>query len=72
MATRFIGMVVAFVWAFGLAWLFFKAVDMIIGMRTPADQEPAGLDIPEPAIESDLLFRIRGPLLYPGRVAYDL
>ena len=42
-----IGAVVAFVWAFGVAWIFFKALDMIMGLRSKPEDEIAGLDIPE-------------------------
>ena len=45
--AQVIGMLVAFVWAFGVGWLFFKALDKTIGMRTPPEVELAGLDIPE-------------------------
>jgi Amt family ammonium transporter len=46
-AAQLIGAGVAFVWAFGVAWLFFKAYDMTFGMRVPPEVELAGLDIPE-------------------------
>jgi Amt family ammonium transporter len=46
-AAQLIGAGVAFVWAFGAAWLFFKAYDMVFGMRVPPEVELAGLDIPE-------------------------
>ena len=42
-----IGAVVAFVWAFGVAFLFFKLIDKLIGMRTSPETELAGLDVPE-------------------------
>ena len=45
--AQIIGAVVAFVWAFGMAWMFFKLYDMVFGLRVPAEVELAGLDIPE-------------------------
>ena len=45
--AQIIGAVVAFVWAFGVAWLFFKAYDLVFGLRVSAEMELAGLDIPE-------------------------
>jgi Amt family ammonium transporter len=45
--AQVIGTVVAFVWAFGVAYLFFKFLDKIIGMRTSPEIELAGLDVPE-------------------------
>jgi Amt family ammonium transporter len=45
--AQVIGAAVAFVWAFGVAWLFFKAYDKFFGLRVPADVELSGLDIPE-------------------------
>jgi len=46
-AAQLIGAVVAFVWAFGVAWLFFKAYHATFGMRTSEETELEGLDIPE-------------------------
>lgn len=45
--AQVIGMAVAFVWAFGVSFLFFKLLDKIIGMRTSPEAELAGLDVPE-------------------------
>ncbi|HXH22806.1 MAG TPA: hypothetical protein VNN10_12335 [Dehalococcoidia bacterium] len=46
-AAQVIGAVVAFVWAFGLGWAFFKAYDLLFGLRVSPEVELAGLDIPE-------------------------
>jgi Amt family ammonium transporter len=46
-AAQVIGAAVAFAWAFGVAFIFFKAYDAVFGMRVPAEVELAGLDIPE-------------------------
>ncbi|MEO8457577.1 MAG: ammonium transporter [Chloroflexota bacterium] len=45
--AQVVGAVVAFVWAFGVAWLFFKGLDMIMGIRSKPEDEINGLDIPE-------------------------
>ncbi len=45
--AQVIGMVVAFVWAFGIGFVFFKILDKTIGMRVSPEAELAGLDIPE-------------------------
>ena len=45
--AQVVGAVVAFVWAFGVAWLFFKGLDMVMGIRSKPEDEIAGLDIPE-------------------------
>jgi Amt family ammonium transporter len=49
--AQVIGAVVAFVWAFGMAWLFFKALDKVIGLRSKPEDEIAGLDIPEMGLQ---------------------
>jgi Amt family ammonium transporter len=46
-AAQLIGAAVAFVWAFGVAWAFFKLLDLVVGMRVSPEEELAGLDIPE-------------------------
>jgi Amt family ammonium transporter len=45
--AQIIGAVVAFAWAFGISYLFFKALDKTIGMRVAPEAELAGLDVPE-------------------------
>ncbi len=64
--AQLIGGVVAFVWAFGVSWVFFKAYDRLVGMRVAPELELAGLDIPE-----------MGALPYlgdetPGQVAWPM
>lgn len=68
--AQVIGTVVAFVWAFGVSWLFFKAVDRIIGMRVSPETELAGLDVPElglPGYSADAE-PYRAPTPLPGSV----
>jgi len=45
--AQFIGVIVCFVYVFGLSYIFFRIVDKVIGMRTDAEVEVGGLDIPE-------------------------
>ncbi len=45
--AQIIGAIVAFVWAFGVSWLFFKAYHALFGMRVSPETELGGLDIPE-------------------------
>jgi Amt family ammonium transporter len=45
--AQLVGAAVAFVWAFGVGFLFFKACDLTIGLRSKPEDELAGLDIPE-------------------------
>lgn len=45
--AQLIGAAVAFVWSFGLAFAFFKALDWAMGIRVTADEEIAGLDLAE-------------------------
>jgi Amt family ammonium transporter len=49
--AQVIGAGVAFVWAFGVAFLFFKALDKVIGLRSKPEDEIAGLDIPEMGLQ---------------------
>jgi len=45
--AQVVGAVVAFVWAFGGSWIFFKILDRFVKMRVSPEVELAGLDIPE-------------------------
>ena len=45
--AQLVGMSVAFAWAFGVGFVFFKILDKVIGMRVSPEAELAGLDIPE-------------------------
>ncbi|MER3486545.1 MAG: ammonium transporter, partial [Chloroflexota bacterium] len=47
LVAQLIGGVVAFAWAFGASWVFFKALDAVMGMRVSPEEELKGLDIPE-------------------------
>ena len=48
LVAQAIGAIVAFAWAFGVAFAFFKVLGLIIGSnRVPASMEIEGLDIPE-------------------------
>jgi ammonium transporter, Amt family len=45
--AQVIGAAVAFIWAFGVAWCFFKLYDKVFGLRVSPETELDGLDIPE-------------------------
>jgi Amt family ammonium transporter len=45
--AQVVGAAVAFVWAFGLSFVFFKALDRVSKLRVSPEVELAGLDIPE-------------------------
>ena len=47
LATQAIGVVVAFVWSFGMAFLLFKLLSKTIGLRVAPEDELEGLDITE-------------------------
>jgi ammonium transporter, Amt family len=46
-AAQVVGAVVAFVWAFGASFIFFKVLNMFVKMRVSPEVELAGLDVPE-------------------------
>ena len=48
--AQVVGAVVAFVWAFGASYVFFKILDRFVKMRVSPEVELAGLDIPEMGI----------------------
>ncbi|VAW51571.1 Ammonium transporter [hydrothermal vent metagenome] len=48
-AVQFFGVVAAFVWAFGVGFIVYKAIDMMIGIRAPSLHEQHGLDYTEHA-----------------------
>ncbi len=60
--AQLIAVVVVFVWAFGLHWLFFKAQHTIMGIRSSAADELAGLDVTEMGILAYPDFAGSGPL----------
>jgi Amt family ammonium transporter len=45
--AQVVGAVVAFAWAFGASFIFFKILDRFVKMRVSPEVELAGLDIPE-------------------------
>jgi Amt family ammonium transporter len=45
--AQVIDVVVNFCWIFGLSWLIFKLIDLVIGMRVSSETELAGLDVHE-------------------------
>ncbi|HEB50047.1 MAG TPA: ammonium transporter [Desulfobulbus sp.] len=47
--TQLIGIGAAFVWAFGTAFILFKAIDIIFGLRISEEEELIGVDIAEHA-----------------------
>jgi Amt family ammonium transporter len=47
LVAQAIGGIVAFVWAFGVSYAFFKVVEKVMGMRVAPEVELAGLDVPE-------------------------
>ncbi len=49
MTTQIIGVVTAFAWAFGTAFILFKVIDMTMGLRVTEEEELEGVDIAEHA-----------------------
>ncbi len=45
--VQVVGVVVAFVWTFGMAFVLFKLIDKMVGLRVTAEEELQGLDIGE-------------------------
>ncbi len=45
--TQLIGIGACFAWAFGMALVLFKAIDLIVGLRVSPEEELEGLDIAE-------------------------
>lgn len=50
--TQLIGVVTAFVWAFGMAFVLFKIIKATIGLRVSQEEEIEGLDITEHGSEA--------------------
>ena len=50
MDAQLIGIGTLLVWAFGFSYVFFKIQHAIMGLRVNAEDEIAGLDIPETGI----------------------
>ena len=47
LGAQIIGMVVCFVYVFGISWVFFTLYKRLFGLRVSAETELRGLDIPE-------------------------
>jgi len=47
LVAQVIGGVVAFAWAFGVSYAFFKVLDRVVGLRVSPEVELQGLDVPE-------------------------
>jgi hypothetical protein len=47
LVAQIIGPVANFVFIFGASWLFFKLLDVTVGMRVSREVELEGLDVPE-------------------------
>jgi len=45
--AQIIGTATCFVFVFGASWVFFKAYDVVFGMRVSPEVEMEGLDVPE-------------------------
>ncbi len=45
--TQVIAIVVTWIYAFGMTWIIFKVVDLVMGMRASSEEESVGLDISE-------------------------
>ncbi len=50
LVAQVIGPVTGFVFVFGASWLFFKLLDVAIGMRVAPEVELDGLDVPETGV----------------------
>ncbi|WP_445476355.1 ammonium transporter [Methanococcoides methylutens] len=49
---QFIGMVLSIIWGFGISYIVFKTIDLVIGIRVSAADEIAGLDQVEHGIRA--------------------
>ena len=56
--SQFIGAGAAFLWAFGMGLVLFKAIDMAMGLRVTREEELRGLDIDEHGMEAYHGFQI--------------
>lgn len=50
--TQLLGIAAAFIWAFGTAFILFKAIDKTIGLRISEEDELLGVDIVEHGIQA--------------------
>jgi ammonium transporter, Amt family len=58
--AQVIGSLTLLVWAFGAAWVFFKIVDKLIGMRVAPEVEAEGLDLAETGVLAYPNFTLTG------------
>jgi Amt family ammonium transporter len=47
LVAQVIGTITCFAFVFAASWVFFKLLDMVVGMRVSAEMELEGLDVPE-------------------------
>ena len=66
LAIQAVGVVAVAAWVLPTAFIVFKTVDKIIGLRVSATEEQNGLDIEEHGIESYADFEIKGVTLHHG------
>jgi Amt family ammonium transporter len=65
LVAQVIGTVTCCAFIFGASWIFFKAIDALIGMRVSPEMELEGLDVPEMGVHG--YPEIQGPsTLLPG------
>jgi Amt family ammonium transporter len=62
LATQAIGVLTAFVWSFGMAFLLFKVIKASVGLRVSEEEEVEGLDISEHGSEAYPQDLVRGHL----------
>lgn len=60
LGAQIIGVIALLVWAFGLSWVFFKALDAVMGIRVSREVEIAGLDEPEIGVYAYPAFELIG------------
>ncbi len=47
LGAQVVGAIVAFAWAFGASWIFFKVLNSVMPLRVSPEAEIGGLDLPE-------------------------
>ncbi len=45
--SQLIATIVTWIYAFGMTWIIFKVIDLVMGVRSTSDEESVGLDISE-------------------------
>jgi Amt family ammonium transporter len=60
LVAQLIGAVVVVVWAFGMGYILFKVMDLIMGIRVSPETEIEGLDLPEMGSHGYPEFQVRG------------